>query len=446
MMRFRRLQFEQLERRELLTADWPTGIGTTDVLIDAGAGLSHYVKPYALDTYGIEHIDLRTSSGAKTRAAIIGGSGDANGWMRYPDGQWAVRAVYIHGGSATSHGKALGDAGQEVFREFFENGGGIAGSCAGLWFLRTGRNYAEIWDGTVKNSGRSGYQTVSFAGDEGPFVEYLDRFGVPDVVKSIRHIGGPRVGESWDNPKGTVFYGEIIGGVAKGTNYVMTYETDTSGPALGFPGHPEYYDTGDRMNLYAAGISYVVERSRIEPRIVGDLTAGTTASIVGAGQYHRYSMTVPPGLAAITLSTDALDGTEIFVTHDGVAYQGGADYSGDTVTIAAPAAGEWEVSLLGTHDTANGAPYAVTLGAYRDDPIRWTQPEGEQMSNAELRQMLARATGLRVTYRNTPLVSAVCDDVSLLVAEVIFLQKQRDESRAIADEALTELTDEELTT
>jgi hypothetical protein len=389
-MSSRKLQFEPLERRELL-AGWPQGVGTTDVLWDGGAKLSHYVKSYALDANDIEHIDLRTSSATKTRAAIIGSDADTNGWMRYPDGQWSVLAAYVNGGSATGHGKVLGDAGQQVFREFWEAGGGLAGSCAGLWILRTGRNYFDVWDGTVKNSGHSGTQKVDFSGFDGPFAEYLDRFDVPDVVSKIRHIGGPKVDADWNNPEGTIFYGQVISGVARGTNYVMTYQTPTSGPALGFPGHPEYASSGDRMNLFGAGITYVVERSRIEPKVVGDLTAGTTSYVIGAGQYIRYRMTVPPGLAQITLATSAPSGTEIFVTFNGAAYDGGADYSGDSLAITAPEGGKWEVSVLGTHEVANGVPYALTLEAYRDDPIRWTtfQPEAESTLELLVQQVEA---------------------------------------------------------
>lgn len=391
-MNNRKLQFESLERRELLAGVWPQGVGTIDTVIDAGYGLSHGVKPYAFEAYEIEHQDVRTSSAAKTRAAFIGSADDTNGVLFYPDGQNRALAVVVGGGGATKHGKALGDAGQAAFERFYEAGGSYLGTCAGLWYARDGVNYSNIWDGgTVKNTGSTGYQTVSFAGDEGPFVEYLDRFAVPDVVKSIRHIGGPRVDEDWSNPLGTVFYGTVTGGIARGTNYFVTYQTENSGMMGAFPGHPEYYSTGDRMHLYAAGLTFVVENSRVVPRVLGDLTAGTTSYTIGAGQYHRYAMTVPPGLAQITLATSAPSGTEIFVTFNGAAYDGGADYSGDSLAITAPEGGKWEVSVLGTHEVANGVPYALTLEAYRDDPIRWTtfQPEAESTLELLVQQVEA---------------------------------------------------------
>ena len=91
------------------------------------------------------------------------------------NGDPAYLAVYVNGGKATAHGQSLRE-GRERFTEFFDGGGSYVGH-AQHWFAKHGKNYANLWDGGMKNSGRSGYQTVSFAGCEGPFCEYLERFG-----------------------------------------------------------------------------------------------------------------------------------------------------------------------------------------------------------------------------------------------------------------------------
>jgi hypothetical protein len=269
----RKLLFETLERRDLLSNV------EADLFIDGGANLSRSVQAYAADEYGISHNDLRTSSASKTRAVINGNENDINGALLDINNEPSYLAVYVNGGSATKHGKVLGEIGRSRFNEFFNDGGSYVGSCAGAWFAKYGKNYANLWDGVVKNSGRSGYQTVSFADCDGPFCEYLTLFNVPEVVKSIRHIGGPKFSTNYDYPIGTKFYGTVTSGVAKGSPYIITYQTETSGMLVIVPGHPEYSKSGDRMNLMAAMLSFAIDNSRVTTTSIDSIQLGEGESL-----------------------------------------------------------------------------------------------------------------------------------------------------------------------
>jgi hypothetical protein len=389
-MNNRKLQFEPLERRELLAGVWPQNLGTHGILIDGGKSLTHLVPP-AVKALGMPYEAILSSYTSKTRA--VGGSpADTNGPLEYPDGQDRFWGLYMNGGYSNAHMRALGPAGREAIVDFVMDGGSYGGTCAGMFAVKDSPSYfLGLWAGSFGNYGGHGYQTVTFTPEDGEFYDYVQRFVGSDTVSSIPFLGGPTLTEAKRHPEGTNFVGDITKSPFRrnrGTSmFLEYYPSESAGLLFTSTSHFEYAKSGPRLDLGKAYFTYLADHSKVEPKVIGDLTAGTTTAVVGDGQYHRWSMDVPPGLAEFTITTSLPADTEVFLTFDGVAYQGGSDFSGDTITVTAPTAGKWEASVLGTHSVANGKTYSLTLEAVRDEPIVWeATPEAELPAATDLAQ------------------------------------------------------------
>jgi hypothetical protein len=373
----RKLVFEALEARQLLSADlWPRGVGLrADVFVDGGAELSKVSLAKSATLAGLTREVFFTSSGAKTRAVIGGNSQDTNGALLFPDGQPRFGTIYVNGGSA-GHAAVMGAAGRQAIETFYAHGGSYTGSCAGEFVAS--RRIPSLWGGTVGNPGHTGRQTVTFTEDH-PIVDYLRAWnGGSNIVSSIPHYWGPRNSESYQHPEGTEFIGTITSGLYRGTDFLVEYKRDdASGVTILSPSHPEYGRASSHTALMAAILRRAIDLSQTTPQVKGTLTLDEAVTMsgpgqkVGDGQYHRFVIEVPAGLGELQLSLTGLVGdADLFVQYAGPAHAGSyleksatAGNTDETITLANPPAGTYEVSVFGSHAISNGVAYTLEVKA-----------------------------------------------------------------------------------
>ena len=364
----RTLQFESLERRDLLSADldWPSGVGVAaDVFVDGGYSLSGVSLSREAELLGWTRETLLTSSYSLTRSTIGGNSNDTNGALLFPDGQPRVGVYYHNGGNSSAHQSALGASGKAAIIDFLAAGGSYTGSCAGAW---TAKNFG-FYVGSWLNNGGSGSHTITLADDGNPISEFMIANGQSLIVPSVPFYGGPGFLESRSRTPDAEFIGKLTSGYPsymRGTDAIILVQPtgDEGGVAI-VPNHPEYGRRAIHTYYMAAVLSWAYDTANVTPDVKGSLDYSHPAvtADVGDGQYHRYAMQVAPGTRELTITTSNAAGTELYVTLNGVAYAGGFDFAGDEIVISNPAAGEWEVSVLGTHAVKNGVHYTLTVGA-----------------------------------------------------------------------------------
>lgn len=391
-----RLQFENLERRDLLagTYDWPAELGVAaDVFVDGGARLSSLSLQSTTDFLGWTSETLLTSSSSKTRETIGGNAADLNGALLYPDGQARFPLLFVNGGKAKSHGSVLGESGRQAIRDFVNVGGSYTGSCAGAFLIGDySKSVLNLWAGKMGVNG-TGKQTVSFADwPDHPVSRFLVEHGIESLtVAGIPHIGGPRFSELYRHPNDTEFVGTIASGIAGGTSYLIEYRpTDESGLIVVQPSHPEYGRKPEHIVLSAAILDYAASQSQVTPTVKADLEWGQSAVMadatekVGDSQYHVYTVTVPEGADRLAVALTGLGGNaDLFVQYGGYAhelsYAGASTNTGrsaDTVEIASPEPGVWTIGVRGTHTVLNGVAYTLTVGSELPEivnppPVPW---------------------------------------------------------------------------
>jgi hypothetical protein len=384
---------ERLERRELLSADlvtWPAGVGyAADFINHGGAGVTTRRFGPAQGFIGATSIDLLTSKVGLTRQFFVGSDHDLNGAPFFPDGQNRVPAMYVNGGLGSSAPNAEA-AVYGQWEIFVDQGGSYLGSCRGFYAAR------RPWDLKMGHSGGKGYQT--FVLPEGdPITDYVVLHGVTDrTIRDVRHYSGPRVTEKHAQPPGTKLYGAITKGVSRGAFFALRHEPEGGEGMVDIVvGHPEFsrpLKNGQPSTgmLFAAGwLDHGIRRGQRTPDLKGSIDVGETIAMVGAtekvgdGQYHRWSVTVPQGTLSLTITLTGLsDNADLFVQREGYAHEHSYAWSSvlpgttpDTITILNPLPGEYEVSVRGTHDVANGAAYTLTVNSeVIIDPSAWQNP------------------------------------------------------------------------
>jgi hypothetical protein len=382
MRKSRKLQFECLESRQLLSADlWPQSVGLkANVFVDGGAELSKVSLAKSATLAGLTREVFFTNSGATTRAVIGGNSQDTNGALLYPDGQPRFNTIFVNGGSA-GHAVVMGAAGRQALETFYAHGGSYTGSCAGEFVAA--RRIPSLWGGKVGNQGNTGRQTVTFDETSHPLVQDLMRWNNgSNVVPSIPHYWGPTNRESYPHPDGTLFLGTITSGLHRGTDFLIEYQRDAeSGVTVLSPSHPEYGRQASHTALMASILKRAVDLSRATPDIKGTLVSDQLVEMsgstqrVGDGQYHRFTLEVPAGVGVLYVGLSNLSGNaDLFIQRNGVAYAGSyleksvaTGVADDAITIQNPEAGTYEVSVLGAHNVLNGVSY--TLSAKLTDAV-----------------------------------------------------------------------------
>jgi hypothetical protein len=382
MSKTRKLQFENLESRQLLSTDlWPKGVGLkADVFVDGGVELSKVSLAKSANLAGLTREVFFTNSGATTRAVIGGNANDTNGALLFPDGQPRFGTIYVNGGSA-GHAKIMGAAGRQAIETFYAHGGSYTGSCAGEFVAA--RRIPSLWGGKVGNQGNTGRQTITFDETDHPLVQDLMRWnGGSNVVTNVPHYWGPTNRESYPHPEGTLFLGTITGGLYRGTDFLVEYQRDAeSGVTVLSPSHPEYGRQASHTALMASILKRANDLSRTTPDLKGTLVSDQSLEMsgpeqkVGDGQYHRYTLEVPEGTSVLYVGLTNLSGNaDLFIQKDGVAHAGSylvksTNVGDDMVAIPSPEAGTYEISVFGAHTVLNGAAYTLSVKAQAVDMV-----------------------------------------------------------------------------
>jgi hypothetical protein len=108
-----------------------------DIFFDGGSSVTathpRHVPAVVMLGYKVENL----YDGKQTRNAIVGvhegDLQDDNGLLLYPDREPRFRLMMVFGGNTRNHVKTVGEDGARNIHDFWENGGGYCGSCAGAW-------------------------------------------------------------------------------------------------------------------------------------------------------------------------------------------------------------------------------------------------------------------------------------------------------------------------
>jgi hypothetical protein len=366
---------------DLPATAWPHGVGVkADVFVDGGDYTSKKSLAAPANLVGLSREVYFSHSASMTRKLIGGNPDDLNGVLLFPDGQPRFSSIFVNGKNSPAHARALGEAGRKAIADFYSAGGSYTGSCGGEFMVAY--YIPEIWGGEVYRHGSTGRQTVTFTETDHPLVQAMMGWNNgSNIVSHIPYYWGPVNRESFRHPKGTEFLGTVTAGIHKGADFLVEYQRDSaSGVAILSPAHPEYSRTSSHVALMAAVLKRANDLSRAEPDIKGVLTPDQSVVMdgptqkIGDGQYHRYTVEVPAGLAALSIQLSNVTGNvDLFVQRDGVAHAGsylakstepGTGY--DWVTLRSPEAGTYEISVFGSHTLLNGVAYELTTTTTRN--------------------------------------------------------------------------------
>jgi len=388
-----------------------------DLFMDGGAKLTNRTSLPAADLLGLSMEYLATSDVNLTLKIMVetddGSWDDDNGALLYPDGEPRFRCIYTNGGLAASHGEALGETGRQRIRDFYANGSGYTGSCAGAFIASTGTSsekpeYYHIWPARTNSTSLSDSRTGMDVPPGSPLLDYYD-FGGDNYIASLYHNGGCYVieGDSTYWASGTevlATFAEPIEGDDTswdedmfGNASAWAYKDDgESGRLCPCGSHPEGVTSGERRDFMAALLLYAMDGIG-SPTVKAALTDGVTRSMndnstaghekIGDLQYHHFTIDVPAdtGSLAVTLDGDDSYNLDLFAMKGGFAFNddpnvtkatngSGAD---ETITIDSPEAGTWYIGVKcttvvtgsqgGTHfactgnlGVLNGVSYTIT--------------------------------------------------------------------------------------
>jgi len=178
-----------------------------DVFMDGGIRLTGRTTLPSATTLGLSmeffacpsaEEDLAKSDSVYQRMIMSDSDIDANGVLLYPDGEPRFKMIYMNGGKSTSHVTSLvqgGSNGVERIRNFYYNGGGYLGTCAGAFMTGTGYDSKEslIYLRFVSfkpQHTKVSEQYMSMSIEPGcPLLQYYD-FGKDNLIADIYHNGG----------------------------------------------------------------------------------------------------------------------------------------------------------------------------------------------------------------------------------------------------------------
>ena len=350
----------------------------------------------------------------RQRELIAGSALDENGILLYPDGQPRFRMVYMNGGRAGSHGKALEEGGRQAYRNFVKAGGSYLGSCAGAFVASLGSRSAEgkisntktyigLWPGnTMSTKLEKSYTAVDIVKD-GPLSRYFDFDGLMHI-DSVRHNGGCF---AWMEtaPAGTevlaTYYtkGRELERDIHGLPVVWAWkESPATGRVVLCGSHPEGAYDAETLALMSAMVRYALDGNGEpalkavlkpgEPRNMNDRTKPEFAP-VGDRQYHHFRVDVPKGVGKVVIDLQGfLDADDfdlhLFASRTGYAYREDATWAhvGANVdksleinnpkpgtyyisvfcaTTVTSTMGKYGVEYSGRTDVLNGVPYTLQV-------------------------------------------------------------------------------------
>ena len=326
-----------------------------DLFVDGGIGLTtkdylpaaHYLRlkweSYLCGPLKSSDKFTYTADDTLMQRQIIGGSSiDENGILLYPDGQPRFRMIFMNGGKAGRHGKALGDDARNRIREFVRNGGSYVGDCAGMylacraWKGDNGISYEDrylgLWPGVASSTGILTSQTTLQIEKKAALLKYSD-FGGDMKVDSIYHNGGGYAREDTLWPKGTKVLAryDIRGREdlkklkrdVTGLPAMWTYKADKrTGRIVQCGSHPEFVESGERLDLMRAMMKYAMSGT-VGAELKGTLQSGTIRKMycmthdhnpaftaIGDRQYHHFVVNVPKKAKKVVLTLKPMPGAK----------------------------------------------------------------------------------------------------------------------------------------
>lgn len=368
-----------------------------DVFMDGGVHLSSRTTLPVTDYLGLSLEYFITSSDnsnedlAAQKKVINSSPDDINGRLLYPDGAPRYRLVYVNGGNAHTHGSSLEAEGRKNFNTFVKNGGCYIGSCAGAYLAAQGSDtklyseYLGLWPSRATNCHLEDTYTGHFIDPDSPLLKYYD-FGGDNYVENVYHNGGCYCAEE-DMVPGTVSLARYDydkdpseHNNMHGKTSMWAYKAPDDphyGCVIMCGSHPEGIAEGERLDLMAAMVKYVLERQGTAT-IKGILHKGETRTMdqsaaaekpeyarIGDMQCHHFAIWIPEGAknVKITLEPKESYNFKLMLAKDTFAFPEDAQHtfqgvSGAVVTASFPslAAGQWYITVqcTSTVTTAKG--------------------------------------------------------------------------------------------
>uniref|UniRef100_UPI00405657DE BPL-N domain-containing protein n=1 Tax=Alistipes sp. TaxID=1872444 RepID=UPI00405657DE len=345
---------------------------------------------------------------------------DTNGWLLYPDGAPRFRMLYMNGGSAIKHAKSLTKEARDNVYKYVANGGSYVGTCAGAFFSSAGgynakRNktrytsyYIGLWPGYTHSTGLRKATTGMDIARRSPMLRYYD-FGGDKFVKDVRHNGGCYAydGERKPMPEGTEIlayynFNDTEKVKIDGKPSVWAFKRGKeSGRAILCGSHPEGVKSGERLDFMAAMVLYAMDGNPApkpkatlksgEVREMNKRTEDNDAAFtrIGDRQYHHFVVNVPRKCQKLEIALEGYEGGEKYdltlcANYKELAYTDQAvkkvvsNGCTKTLTIDAPKAGRWYISVLcettvstdignngtiytGDLSVLNGVPYKISV-------------------------------------------------------------------------------------
>lgn len=289
-----------------------------------------YYNLFGKDTWQdhLEYVWTSSDEDTLTQNLVFRGSDkDANGVLLYPDGEPRFKMIYTFGGSASKHGKSLGQEGLERVRTFYANGGSYTGSCAGCILAAPYYNggdksecHYNIHDGAKYRftgmfiSKNTYTHLVMEPGN--PLQKYFSgALAAKTDMDSLRHSGGCMMVEE-AMPAGTEIlgrFGQPTEGVKLpkklkiekflGQPCIWAYKRNAeSGRLVVCGSHPELCNTSEVTELYTAQLRYAMDGfGSAKPKAVLENGAKRTMNNpedplyagIGDRQYHHFLVYLP---------------------------------------------------------------------------------------------------------------------------------------------------------
>lgn len=272
--------------------DVPNTAFYKDIFLDGGCNLNPGVKvngavsngtiPWAVKELGMSYeyflsrnddpFATASSDDRTLQASILGPTpDDPNGVLLYPDGNPRFRMYYAFGGSSGNHGTSLGATVRGYVKQFYQNGGCYAGSCAGAYLSckyasGSALDYFNLLPGAnMVATGLSSSSTYATIAKGSALLNYAD-FGGDMRVDNIRHNGGGYLDIS-RVPGGTevlAHFGTCPGGSTSAKYYGKPHtwaykEGAYSGRLVVCGSHPEDASSGEVLDFTKAIFQYAYE-------------------------------------------------------------------------------------------------------------------------------------------------------------------------------------------
>jgi MYXO-CTERM domain-containing protein len=381
-----------------------------DLFMDSGCDLSQRERLYAAEFLGLSYDAMVTEDEDVQYEVIVSSEDDWNGSLLYPDGAPRYRLIYTNGGSATGHGRSLGEEGRQRVRDFYAGGGSYTGSCAGAFismlhfdqddFDENGAHepYYHLWPG-VGDATYTGAEVhdIVFEDVEHPLVAMYASLA-DGRVEDVYHNYGCRFDpEVPGNPAQTEYLGVNEYGTSSLDGYynIMAYKDDEeTGRVVVTCSHPEGRSEGEQLELTAAILRYALEGLGDPWPAKGALDNGVPVEMtdaderIGDGQYHAWSVELPEGVATAEFRLDGLsDDCDLYASLDSrpdrLAYDAVSSTPGtaaEAILLTEPEPGPWVVAVYGAHERLNGSAYRVSASWEREEddvPGGYRIPEDE---------------------------------------------------------------------